>query len=63
MVQAGLGVAIMPQLIADGYRASLGIAAVPLHESWAARRLDLCVQDMASLPPAARLLVEHLVEE
>ena len=63
MVQAGLGVAIMPELIADGYRASLGIAAVPLHEPWAARRLDLCVQDMASLPPAARLLVEHLVEE
>ena len=60
MVQAGLGIAIMPQLIADSYRSSLRIAAIPLAEPWAVRRLDLCVQDMASLPAAARLLVEHL---
>ena len=60
MVQAGLGVAIMPQLIADSYRSSLKIAAIPLAEPWAVRRLDLCVQDMAALPAAARLLVEHL---
>jgi DNA-binding transcriptional LysR family regulator len=60
MVQAGLGIAIMPQLIAQGYRASLKIAAVALQEPWAVRRLDLCVRDVASLPPAARLLVDHL---
>jgi DNA-binding transcriptional LysR family regulator len=60
MVQAGLGIAIMPQLIAEGYRAWLKIAAVPLHEPWALRRLDLCVQDKDGLPPAARLLVDHL---
>ena len=60
MVQAGLGIAIMPQLIADSYRSSLKIAAIPLAEPWAVRRLDLCVQDMAALPAAARLLVEHL---
>jgi DNA-binding transcriptional LysR family regulator len=61
MVQAGLGIAIMPELVAVSYRSSLQIAAIPLHEPWAARRLDLCVQDMASLPAAARLLVEHLI--
>ena len=60
MVQAGLGVAIMPELVAASYRSSLQIAAVPLREPWAVRRLDLCVQDMAALPPAARLLVAHL---
>ena len=60
MVQAGLGIAIMPQLIADGYRAWLKIAAVELREPWAVRRLDLCVQDTDSLAAAARLLVEHL---
>ena len=61
MVQAGLGIAIMPQLVAEGYRSSLKIAAVPLQEPWAIRRLDLCVQDMDALPPAARLLVDHLI--
>jgi DNA-binding transcriptional LysR family regulator len=62
MVQAGLGIAIMPQLVADGYRASLKIAAVELREPWTLRRLDLCVQDMNALSAAARLLVTHLTE-
>jgi DNA-binding transcriptional LysR family regulator len=62
MVQAGLGIAIMPQLIAEGYRTSLKILSVPLHEPWALRRLDLCVRDLASLPTAARLLVDHLTK-
>lgn len=60
MVQAGLGVAIMPKLIADGYRAWLKLAAVALREPWALRRLDLCVQDLDALSPAARLFVGHL---
>ena len=60
MVQAGLGVAVMPQIVADGYRPTLKIATIALHEPWAARRLDLCVLDLPSLPAAARLLVEHL---
>jgi DNA-binding transcriptional LysR family regulator len=62
MVQAGLGIAVMPQLVAEGYRTSLKIAAIPLHEPWALRRLDLCVRDLPSLPAAARLLVDHLTK-
>lgn len=60
MVHAGLGVAIMPELVAQSYRASLKLATVPLEEPWATRQLDVCVLDMASLPPASRLLVDHL---
>jgi DNA-binding transcriptional LysR family regulator len=60
MVHAGLGVAIMPELVARSYRLSLKLAAVPLDEPWAIRHLDVCVLEMASLPPAARLLVDHL---
>jgi DNA-binding transcriptional LysR family regulator len=63
MVQAGLGVAIMPELVAQSYRASLKIAAIPLQEPWAIRRLDLCVRDIASLSAAARLLVDHLTRK
>jgi DNA-binding transcriptional LysR family regulator len=62
MVQAGLGIAIMPQLVADSYRASLKLAAIRLEEPWAIRHLDLCVRDLGSLTAAARLLVEHLTE-
>ena len=60
MVHAGLGVAIMPELVAQSYRASLKLVSVPLDESWAIRHLDVCVLDMLSLPPVARQLVEHL---
>ena len=60
MVHAGLGVAIMPELVAQSYRAALKLATVPLEEPWATRQLDVCVLDMASLPPASRLLVDHL---
>ena len=60
MVQAGLGIAIMPKLVADSYRSTLGLAAIALQEPWAARRLDLCVRDVDSLTAAARLLVTHL---
>jgi len=60
MVHAGLGVAIMPELVAQSYRASLKLVTVPLDEPWATRHLDVCVLDMASLPPVARQLVEHL---
>lgn len=63
MVQAGLGIAIMPQLVADSYRSALKLTAIGLQESWAIRRLDLCVLDLASLPAAARLLVEHLTKQ
>jgi DNA-binding transcriptional LysR family regulator len=41
MVQAGLGVAIMTELVARGYRAGLRLVAIPLDEPWARRRLDL----------------------
>lgn len=60
MVHAGLGVAIMPEQVARSYRPSLKPVAVPLDEPWATRHLDICVLDMVSLPPASRLLVEHL---
>jgi len=60
MVHAGLGVAIMPERVAQSYRASLKLATVPLDEPWATRHLDVCVLDIASLPPASRLLVDHL---
>jgi DNA-binding transcriptional LysR family regulator len=62
MVHAGLGVAIMPQLVAESYRASLRLGAILLDEPWATRALDLCVRDVASLPAAARLLVDHLTK-
>jgi DNA-binding transcriptional LysR family regulator len=60
MVQAGLGVAVMPASIAALYRRSLSLAVVSLDEEWAERELKICIRSFAALPGAARLLVEHL---
>jgi len=62
LVQAHMGVGIVPFEI-TGSRAGLGdLVALPLDEPWAARTLVLAVRDRASLPPATRLMVDHLLK-
>jgi len=60
MVAAGLGIGVMPRKSAQLFLSSLKIRCVSLDEPWAARKLVLCVRDLAALSPAARLLVQHL---
>jgi len=61
MAAAGLGVGIVPRAAATPYTQSLGLAALRLTDSWARRKLYLCVRSRDSLSAAARQLVEHLV--
>ena len=62
MVEAGLGVAILPEAGAGPHAATMAIAVRPLDEPWAARPLALCVRrDPEALPAAARLLAAHLL--
>jgi DNA-binding transcriptional LysR family regulator len=62
MVEAGLGVAILPEAGAEPRAATMAIAVRPLDEPWAARPLALCVRrDPEALPAAARLLAAHLL--
>jgi DNA-binding transcriptional LysR family regulator len=60
MVEAHLGVGLMPEKCARRYIASGRLAAVPLDEDWATRHWKICVRDVASLPAPVRLLVKHL---
>ncbi|WP_052402959.1 LysR family transcriptional regulator [Muricoccus aerilatus] len=60
MVQAGLGVAILPATAAEPYAGPMQIALRPLAENWSARPLVLCTRDPATLSAAARILVAHL---
>jgi len=60
MVEAGLGIGVMPDLVAMNYTPSMAIEMVELDEPWAARRLNICVRDLDSLSAAASLLVRHL---
>lgn len=60
MVETGIGVGFLPEAVARRYADTLAIAVVAFDEPWAARTLKLCVRSQAALPPAARMLVEHL---
>ncbi len=60
MVEAGLGVAILPAAAAGPYVGLLRIAVCPLAEDWAARELVLVTRDPATLSAAARILIAHL---
>ena len=63
MVNAGLGVGVMPRGSAALYRGTLAIRTVTLNEPWALRQLALCVRSEESLSSVARLLVDHLSQQ
>jgi DNA-binding transcriptional LysR family regulator len=60
MVEAGLGVGVLPRNSAKTFLKALDIDAVTLNESWAKRELAVCVRSYDSLSTAARFLVDHL---
>jgi molybdate transport repressor ModE-like protein len=60
MVEAGVGVGIVPETTARAARRALAIEAIPLADAWAVRELRIVVRDLAALAPHARRLVEHL---
>ncbi|WP_353148437.1 LysR family transcriptional regulator [Pollutimonas bauzanensis] len=62
MVDAGLGVGIMPVKATDLYVCS-GIRTVPLTDTWASRQLKLCVRPGEALSAAAQSLLNHLIQK
>jgi len=60
MVEAGLGIGIVPKGAAKPYFKGLRLRSITLSEPWAVRELKLCVRRFDSLPAAAQLLVRSL---
>jgi DNA-binding transcriptional LysR family regulator len=60
MVEAQLGVGLVPEACAARYVASGNVVALPLDEAWALRQWNICVQDSPTLPAPVRLLLKHL---
>lgn len=61
MVEAGLGIGILPKHALKPYSHGLRIKAVPLTEVWAYRELKICARSFEALPVAAKLLVKNLI--
>ena len=60
MVQAGLGIAVIPAPNIVPYQELLGLRAIPLSDSWAAMDLNLIFKDARSDSPGLAELIEHL---
>lgn len=61
MVDAGLGIGLMPDRAFALLRPMGALQAVALTDDWAERELQLVARDFATLPVTARLLADHLV--
>jgi DNA-binding transcriptional LysR family regulator len=60
VVGRGIGVAVLPATTARRYQRSTAIRIIPLTDTWAPRRLTICVRSLTGLPPHGQQLVEHL---
>jgi DNA-binding transcriptional LysR family regulator len=60
MVQAGMGVGVLPRKVYQLMGAPLGLVGTPLEDDWSERSLVLVVRDVDALSPVSRLLFDHL---
>ena len=63
MIEAKVGVGVLPESAARRHAQTLAIQIVPLSDEWSLRAMQICVRSLASLPPFARDLVALLVED
>jgi len=63
MIEAGLGIGVLPRHIAMSHAKALRIKVLALSEPWAHRVLALCIRSYHGLSPAAQLLVDHMLNE
>lgn len=60
MIQAGLGIGILPEDAARAFAKSMGLRLVGLTDAWAKRRMFVAYRQYAGLSAPARQLVDHL---
>ena len=60
MVQANMGIGILPQKAYELFGRALGLHAVALTDAWSDRRLIVVIRDQAQLSPVSRLLFDYL---
>ena len=61
LIQAGLGIGLLPEAAAHAFAPAMGLRTIPLTDPWAKRTMYVCVRQYSALPAAARQLVDHLV--
>ncbi|MFZ2990313.1 LysR substrate-binding domain-containing protein, partial [Ideonella sp.] len=62
LVDAGLGVALLPAAVAQRFARLFAIEVRPLAEDWARRRYLLAAREQAVLPAVVQRFVDALVQ-
>jgi len=63
MIEAGVGVGVLPESAARRHARSMAIRLVPLSDAWALRSMQICVRSLTELPHFARDLIDLLSED
>jgi len=63
MIEAGVGIGVVPELVAKRYAQRLNIKIVRLSDEWSERKLQICVRNLHQLPSFAKDLVNMLIED
>ena len=63
MIREGLGIAIVPELIAARYLDDMGLVLLRLNDEWAERQFYVCVRDALTMSQPVGELLEYLREE
>ena len=63
MIEANVGVGLLPASVALRLQASHKIKALRLSDEWAERELKICLRNLQELPAFAQELVEFLVQD
>jgi len=63
MVEANVGVGIVPEYAARRYSKHMDIRVIHLGDEWATRNLQICVRSLEALPLFARWLVDALLAD
>lgn len=62
MVEAGVGIGVLPEMAACRHARSTRIRIVQLLDEWATRELRICVRSQSELPVFARELIEFILQ-
>ena len=63
MIEATVGVGVLPESAARRHAQTMAINIVPLSDDWSLREMHVCVRSMEALPAFARDLVTLLIED
>jgi len=63
MIEAGVGIGVIPEQAARRYASAMNIRVVALADIWAERRLHICARSFEALPSFARDLVDILLQD